>query len=156
MGVDILEFVLEVEDTFGVQLSEDDLESADTVGSLSALVWRRLAGGSGEATPSLWDRPNRVAFSRLRTAMADQLGVPRRAVRPESSLKDWLDLRPVSSHDYVFTPQQGKPLGRKALIGALPRALKRAGIERAGVALHRPRHTCACPKGTAGPQGWQG
>lgn len=72
MGVDIVEFVLEVEDTFGLVLTEDELHRCGMIGALSALIWRRLSGGSDEGSASLWDCPNRVAFGRLRGAVADQ------------------------------------------------------------------------------------
>jgi hypothetical protein len=85
MGIDILEFVLEVEDTFGLVLTEGELHRCDTIGALSALIWRRLSGGSDEGVASLWDCPNRVAFGRLRGARAQ--GAQGWATRPTNDPK---------------------------------------------------------------------
>jgi hypothetical protein len=110
VGVDILEFVLEVEDTFGLVLAEDELAECDTIGAMSALIWRRLAGGSGEETVSLWACPNRVAFGRLRGAIADQAGVPRRSIRADSSLDDLIPAEDRRQYWSALAADSGLPL----------------------------------------------
>ena len=61
-----------------------------------------------------------------------------------TALKDWLELRPECDHDYLFTSQACGRLGRRALTGALRRALASAGLERKGITPHKLRHTFAC------------
>jgi len=63
--------------------------------------------------------------------------------RPLSALRDWLDLRPGCDHDFLFLSSDRRPLGRRALMGLLRKALRRAGIDRPGVVLHSLRHTAA-------------
>ena len=63
--------------------------------------------------------------------------------RPLAALRNWLWVRPESSHESLFTSNSARPLGRKGLMGILRRALVRAGIDRPGIVLHSLRHTCA-------------
>lgn len=58
-------------------------------------------------------------------------------------LNDWLELRPRSDHDAVFTTRTGEPLGRHGLYEAFRRACAAAGIKRQGVTLHTLRHSFA-------------
>jgi hypothetical protein len=43
--------------------------------------------------------------------------------RPPSALRDWLELRPECSHDFLFLSSDRRPLGRRALMGLLRKAL---------------------------------
>jgi len=63
--------------------------------------------------------------------------------RPLSALRDWLEFRSECGHDFLFLSSDRRPLGRRALMGLLRKALLRAGIDRPGVVLHSLRHTAA-------------
>ncbi len=60
------------------------------------------------------------------------------------AIEDWLELRPEVDHDYLFTSRTSVPLGVKGLMGALKRAVKRAGLQGKDITLHTLRHTFAC------------
>lgn len=85
MGLDTVEIVLRVEETFGVDLPDDELGSVRTVGDLHELLLRKLDGGYA----CLSSR----AFYRVRKALVDVLGVKRNSVRPSSELAVILDQR---------------------------------------------------------------
>jgi len=78
MGLDVVEIVLRVEESFGVDLPDDELESAATVGDLYRLLLRKLDGG--------YDCLSSRTFYRVRRSMVNVLGVPRRTVRPGTEL----------------------------------------------------------------------
>jgi site-specific recombinase XerD len=64
-------------------------------------------------------------------------------LRPRVALADWLEVRPETDHDYLFTSSDARPLARKGLMGLFRRAVRRAGIARPGLVLHSLRHTAA-------------
>lgn len=78
MGLDVVEIVLRVEETFAVDLPDDELESVSTVGGLYKLVLSKLDGGHV--------CPTSRAFYRVRHGFVDALGVPRRSMRPATEL----------------------------------------------------------------------
>jgi len=61
-----------------------------------------------------------------------------------AALRDWVEVRPECAHDFLFTSQATKPLGRKGLMGTLARALQRASINGKRITLHTLRHSFAC------------
>ncbi len=83
MGLDTVEIVLRIEETFSVDLPDDELGSVRTVGDLYALLLRKLDGGYA----CLSSR----AFYRVRKAMVHVLGIKRCSVRPSSGLAEMLD-----------------------------------------------------------------
>lgn len=62
----------------------------------------------------------------------------------QEALRDWLDLRPQCDHAFLFTTQWGARMSKYGLTSALRRALKRAGITKPGITLHKLRHSFAC------------
>src|ERR1700677_3880962 len=85
MGLDTVEIVLRVEETFGVDLPDDELGSVATVGDLYKLVLSRLDGSYA----CLSSR----AFYRVRKSMVEVLGVSRRSIRPSTKLQPLLGNR---------------------------------------------------------------
>lgn len=79
MGLDTVEIVLRVEETFGVDLPDDELGSVATVGDLYRLLLSRLDGSYA----CLSSR----AFYRVRKSMVEVLGVSRRSIRPSTELE---------------------------------------------------------------------
>src|SRR5664280_2783691 len=79
MGLEGVETVIEVEETFGIVVSDQEAGSIRTVGQLCELVVSKLS--SSEACASM------VAFNRLRRTLQTTAGVARREVVPAASLK---------------------------------------------------------------------
>jgi acyl carrier protein len=82
MGLDTVEIVLRVEETFAVDLPDDELGSVATVGDLYRLLLSRLDGSYA----CLSSR----AFYRVRKSMVEVLGVSRRSIRPSTELESVL------------------------------------------------------------------
>lgn len=78
MGLDTVELVMRIEEEFGIDLPDEELQSIKTVGELYRLVLTKLETGESQ-------RLNR-AFYRLRRAMIACLGVSRRIIRPSTKL----------------------------------------------------------------------
>lgn len=81
MGLDLVEFVLEAEDRFGIRLPDKDLGEAQTVGAFAALVARlvREAHTRGEGS-----------FEHLQGEIAVCWHVDESAVKPDTRLVDLL------------------------------------------------------------------
>ena len=59
------------------------------------------------------------------------------------ALKDYLELRPVTTHDRLFSTRDKRPLGKTGLVTLFGKALKRSQIERPGITMHKLRQTFA-------------
>jgi acyl carrier protein len=89
MGLDVVELVMDVEETFQIQVPDVDAAQIHTVGDLYHFILLRLPGeGRGPRRCA-----TAVAFYRLRRALVADLGVDRRSVRPGSDLDDLLPRR---------------------------------------------------------------
>ena len=60
------------------------------------------------------------------------------------ALADWLEFRPKTENDNVFTTVEGRPLSVGGLRRSFARIIEAASIVRSGVSLHTMRHTFAC------------
>ncbi|MCU0981263.1 MAG: hypothetical protein MUF25_19095 [Pirellulaceae bacterium] len=80
MGLDAVEFVLEIEEEFRISIPDDGLMVIRTLGQFHDYLLETCAGRRRT------DGPVRAAFYRLRRALIDVLGVERRAVRPSTRL----------------------------------------------------------------------
>ncbi len=84
MGLDTVELLLTVEESFGIRVPDEEAAQAATVGDLHRLVLARVGP----------DRRGRclsaLAFGRVRGALAEVAGVARRDVRPGARLADLL------------------------------------------------------------------
>jgi hypothetical protein len=76
MGLDLIEFVLDVEQSFGISLDGDDVAQIVTVGQFYDLVVRNT---SGVRSPNC---PTANAFHRLRQSLVSVLGIARNSIRP--------------------------------------------------------------------------
>lgn len=103
MGLDTVEFVMEVESAFGITLPDGDFAGVSTVGQLIDYLARTLPRSNVEY--SLVDR----AFVRLKQAIADQIGMSPVSIPPEGSLRD---LFPDPDRDDVWA-RIGEKLGAK-------------------------------------------
>ena len=79
MGLDGVELVLRIEDEFSILLSDEEAAAARTVGDLYELILSKI-----KTTP---DCLSSKAFYRVRKALVDTLGIPRRSIRPATDLE---------------------------------------------------------------------
>ncbi len=109
MGLDGVELVLEVEETFGITIADSEAGAIRTVGDLEQLVLSRVANGRGSACLSL------PAFCQVR-----------RAVR-ETVCQPALRLRPSTRFDRVATASDLRRLWKRLheLLGTSPPPLRR-------------------------------
>jgi len=80
MGLDVLEFVMEVEEAFQFRFPDEHISDLTTPRRLIDYLTARLPTAAQHCCPS-----QRV-FYRLRSAVAARLGCPRSALRPDTSL----------------------------------------------------------------------
>src|SRR5262245_24979331 len=115
MGLDIVEYVMAVEDAFEVALPHNRLETVRTPRDFAALVAEFIP--AADSGPCLSQR----AFYRLRWALLNGTGLPRRAIKSESVL---VDLLPAESPTELWAAiccelQLPKPLGLRGRHGVL-------------------------------------
>ncbi len=87
MGLDLVELVMEVEDAFGISISDEDVPTLETVGSLHQYVSKQV--GERLRTPCL----TAVAFYRLRRSLMSVLQVSRNELRPSTDLRQLIPSR---------------------------------------------------------------
>lgn len=80
MGLDAIEIVLEVEDRFGITISDAESEQIRTVGDLAALVNARIAAASQLRCPSI------KSFLRVRQYTRDFLTRPQLRLKPSTAI----------------------------------------------------------------------
>lgn len=92
MGLDTVELVMEVEETFGIKIEDEEYGFLHTVQDLNDLIIRKRCRSSGGAngTERRESPPcfSLVAFVRLRRALTERFDVPRSLVRPATHLED--------------------------------------------------------------------
>ena len=82
MGLDAVELIMEVEDSFGIEFEDNDVPHAmTTIGELYALVLRKLKLGH-EVNQCLTAK----AYYRLRKALIAETHCQRRTTHPKTSL----------------------------------------------------------------------
>ena len=89
MGLDIIEFVMAVEGTFGIDIPDADASRLETPRMLIDYLTVRLNVAPESGQPCLSQR----AFYRSRAALAQRLGVDRRSLRRDSHLRAVLGKR---------------------------------------------------------------
>lgn len=80
MGLDGAELVMEVEDRFGITISDDEAVSIRTVGNVLVLINARIAAAQHVNCPSLG------AFLQIRKLTRETLGQPFLRLRPSTSI----------------------------------------------------------------------
>jgi len=78
MGLDAVEIVMRTEDEFSITISDEEAETAATVGDLYRIVLAKLNVAPGCLTSR--------SFYRTRRALVEVLGVPRHSIRPSTRL----------------------------------------------------------------------
>jgi acyl carrier protein len=87
MGLDMVELVVRVEETFHITIKDEEAEKITTVGALYECVLGKL--GETEVTGCL----SLAAFHRLRRALMSRFAVPRNSVRLEARVTDLIPPR---------------------------------------------------------------
>jgi hypothetical protein len=80
VGLDMVEYVMALEDAFELTIPNTAAELLSTPAQMIDYVCQRL-GEVPDGAPLV-----QIAFHRLRAAVASELGVPRSSIRPETSM----------------------------------------------------------------------
>ena len=89
MGLDTVELVMEVEESFGITIPDADAEKIQTVGQLYRYVLSKMDGPTLVTSGCL----SAAAFYRLRRRLMGRFRVERRRIRPASALDDLIPKR---------------------------------------------------------------
>jgi hypothetical protein len=82
MGLDLVELVLDTEETFGIRINDDDAASIHTPGELAEYVAAQVSAAWAGACHS------RICFYRLRSALMAIWDAPRKKIRPATPLAE--------------------------------------------------------------------
>jgi len=80
MGLDTVELVLAIEEEFGLTIDDKDAERLTTPGQVADYVMSRVRARTGDPCTS------QAGFYRLRAALTTAFGIPRRELKPQTSL----------------------------------------------------------------------
>jgi hypothetical protein len=133
MGLDAVEFVLAVEDAFGIAIPDADAEQMITPRAVADYVAARLPRGDHKACHS------QQAFYRVRRAVVQAHGIPRDAVTPSA---EWQDLLGKESFRQKWQ-RLGKVVGlsewpKPSLFGYVPPACRTVGATAEYMARRAP------------------
>ncbi len=81
MGLDGVELVMAVEETYGIEITDEEAGKAVTVSDLYSLVLTKLRGAKVDRCLTS------AAFYRIRRGFIDGLGINRRGITPETPLE---------------------------------------------------------------------
>jgi acyl carrier protein len=85
MGLDSVEIVMDIEDHFGIEVTDAEAGRCARVGDLFACVIAKLeAGETTKPQPEQWTRPQ--VLEEIRDIIAEQAGVRRDRITLEASL----------------------------------------------------------------------
>ena len=97
MGLDTVEFLLAVEDAFGISIPNSEAEQLTTPRVLAEYIEHRLPAGSSTACHT------QRAFYKLRTGIVQAHRIPRGSIRRETS---WRDILPGRSFGNAWRHMQ--------------------------------------------------
>ena len=86
MGLDGVELIIEVEESFGIKIEDDEAVQILTAGQLADVITRKLTGIKGA------DCPTAKAFYRLRRSFLSVFELNRRQLRPTTPILNFLPL----------------------------------------------------------------
>lgn len=122
MGLDTVELVLAFEEEFEISIPDQDAETLTTPGQVADYVLSRLQDNPDGPCPS------QVRFYRLRAILMQAFGLPRKAIRPQTPLREilpgnirqqWAQLRQIDATTR-FPPLQRAPLFLLAGTAGIP------------------------------------
>jgi acyl carrier protein len=88
MGIDILELVMEMEDTFDIRIPDDDYAGLRTVGDLHDYIVNRMNRSDCPVSERDQICLTTATFVRIRRALVSLFGLSRRSVRTSSSVDE--------------------------------------------------------------------
>ena len=86
MGLDYVELLLAVEDSFQIHIADEEADTLSTVGDLYKLVIAKLQGQDSKRCPTS------AAFYRTRRGIVETLAIDRRKIKPSTPLETILPL----------------------------------------------------------------
>lgn len=129
MGLDAIEIILEVEDRFGITISDAEAEQVRTVGDLATLVNARIAAAHGLRCPSF------KSFLHVRRFTREFLAQPRLRLRPSTAIAAIIPAgrrrelwRRLNEWLGVTTPPLHRPLPIQIAIAVITLLALSAGI----------------------------
>jgi hypothetical protein len=133
MGLEAVEFVLAIEDAFGISIPNHEAEQLITPRPLAEYVEQRLPAGSSTACHT------QRAFHKLRTGIVQAHRIPRSSIRPETP---WQDILPARSFGNSWRHMQ-KVTGvgdwpRASFLGFRNPAARTVGDTATYLATHAP------------------
>ncbi len=122
MGLDSVELIIKVEETFVISITDEEAGRIETVGDFHQLIMEHLA----RPVPEIDVLNERVCFHRARKCLREIALIPREAIRPQANLGDliepphrraaWKQL--AECWDLDLPPLRGTPLLRAIIISA--------------------------------------
>lgn len=94
MGLDTVELVMDIEEFFGIELTDDKLENINTVDDFTQLVSRIYLD---KYQPT--EKSSRQAFNLLKKTLAHELGLSEEDLKPQTQTKD---VFPIKSLKYYW------------------------------------------------------
>ncbi len=88
MGMESIELIMEVEDEFGIKVSNSEAEKTITVEQFVDLVYSLLPEENKQFTAEDQICPSHKGFNFVRKALMEQAGVERAAIKPDTLLED--------------------------------------------------------------------
>ncbi len=82
MGLDSVEIVMEVENTFGIRIPDKDVEKILTVGDFHNLVWEYVKDSKSAKCKS------QSLFYKLRKSLNETIQIPKEKINPATMLSD--------------------------------------------------------------------
>lgn len=86
MGLDFVEFIMEVEERFGISVTSEEIGKIRSVGDLISVIRSRISGAQSAICPCL------TQFHRLRRFARETMDNPRLRIRPTTSLQAVLSI----------------------------------------------------------------
>lgn len=90
MGLDGVELIMEVEDQFGIRISDEEASQIHTVADLYYFILQAIDRKKHHMNQHC---PSRSSFYRMRRVLTETFGVPRHAVRRRARMDDLLPRR---------------------------------------------------------------
>ena len=84
MGLDGVELLMAAEETFGIEISDEEANAITTPGQFADCVLRHIT--TGKAAPCF----SQSRFYQIRTALINAFGIPRARIRPHTPLRDFI------------------------------------------------------------------
>ncbi len=82
MGLDGIELIMDIEDEFGIEIPDHDIDRLETVGAMAAYVFEKVRKAERSTCRTAH------TFYQVRRELMEMLGLPRRSMRPRVKVAD--------------------------------------------------------------------